>query len=39
MKAQEYLGYKIRPVQETIRDTLDWWKQNLPLLKNSRKKG
>ena len=38
MKAQEYLGYRIRPVHETIRDTMDWWKQNLELLKKTGNK-
>jgi len=24
-KAQEVLGYRARPIQETLRDTIDWW--------------
>ena len=24
-KALEVLGYRVRPIQETLRDTIDWW--------------
>ena len=37
MKAQQVLGYQPRPLTETIRDTMDWWKQNLSILKKTRK--
>jgi dihydroflavonol-4-reductase len=35
MKARLYLGYKSRPLQETIRDTIEWWRSNL--LRNRKK--
>jgi dihydroflavonol-4-reductase len=37
LKARLYLGYKSRPVQETIRDTIEWWKQNLVQRQTRRK--
>lgn len=37
MKAQSNLGYKPRPVQETIEDTITWWKQNLVFLNKQKK--
>lgn len=37
LKARLYLGYNSRPLQETVRDTINWWKQNLSLRKNKGK--
>jgi dihydroflavonol-4-reductase len=31
VKAQTELGYTARPLRETIADTIEWWKEHLPL--------
>jgi dihydroflavonol-4-reductase len=36
LKARLYLGYNSRPLQETVRDTIEWWKQNLWQRKKKR---
>lgn len=36
-KACNKLGYKARPLQETMRDTMDWWKENMVSLKKAKK--
>ena len=38
LKARLYLGYQARPTSETIRDTMNWWKQNTNLLKKKNKR-
>ncbi len=37
-KAKKFLGYTTRPLQETLFDTVDWFKQNKPELFVSKKK-
>ena len=38
LKARLYLGYQARPTSETIRDTMNWWKQNSSLLNKKNKR-
>lgn len=37
LKARLYLGYKTRPTIETMKDTMDWWKMNVSLLKKKKR--
>lgn len=37
IKARSALGYNARPLKETMKDTMDWWKINLSSLKKNSK--
>lgn len=36
-KAKKELGYTIRPIEETIKDTIDWYKQRGEIKENNKK--